>query len=171
MPTKPGPKKDLEEAKAGQKYGKCPPIATLLRHLQAGNSPTDIARMYGIASTTVYKNIKNAGIDVGTFRDWKHGKADVLSLLQSRIAEAMPTKIEGTSLRDLATSFNILHNAERLERGQSTSNVGIAAMMGNLQELEETERKLKAQLGLSDPDPGDVAAVDPDDGERKSGSD
>lgn len=145
-------KKDdaLYKPTAGTKYGKVPPIPTLLANLQAGLTVADISRMYGINSGTVYRAIKKHNIDVKMFRTWKEKKADALSLMQSKVFEAAMDKIPETSFRDLMTGFNIANNAERLERGQATANVGVSALLENLAGLEEQEKKLREQLGLKE---------------------
>ena len=130
--------------------GRLPSIGELIAYMQNGLSAAEVARMYGVNNQAIYLKLKRHGIDIKGLKCWKERKADVLSHLQMQIAEAIDNKkIQNTSLRDLATSFNIMHNAERLERGQSTQNVGLSAMLQSLQELEAAEAKLKAQIGLS----------------------
>ena len=132
-----------------KRTGSVPQLSQLLAHLQAGLTVADIARMSGCSSTGVYKAIQRHGIDVSALRTFKDRKADVLTHVQMRVVEAMPNKVEGTSLRDLATTFNILHNAERLERGQSTQNLSVSALMEQAGSLDETISRLEAQLNLT----------------------
>ncbi len=127
-----------------------PPLPLLLSQLQAGLTAADIARIHGCASSSVYDAIRRYGIDITALRTFKGRRADTLAHIQMLVTNAMPGKVEQTSLRDLATTFNILHNAERLERGQSTANVALGDVSGQLSELDATIAKLEAQLGLAD---------------------
>ncbi len=128
------------------KRGKCPPVATILRGLQGGLTVPDIARQYGVASGSIYASMRKHGIDISQFLDWKKSKADVMSFAQSRIIESAMGKIAETGFRDLVTGFNILNNAERLERGLSTANVDVAAALTSIDVLNDREAKLQAAL-------------------------
>ena len=74
----------------------------------------------------------------------------------------MPDKVKDTSLRDLATTFNILHGAERLERGQSTANLSVSALMEQAGSLDQTIARLEAQLKMVKDDATEVTPVPSD---------
>lgn len=140
-----------------------PPLPQMLSYLQAGLTAADIARIHGCASSSVYGAIRRYGIDITALRTFKGRRADTLAHIQMLVTDAMPGKVENTSLRDLATTFNILHNAERLERGQSTANVALGDVSGQLSELDATIAKLEAQLGISEPvETGGSESLDPE---------
>lgn len=131
------------------KNGRIPAMPVLLANLQAGLTVNEIAKLHGVSASGVYQAIRKHGIDVRALQVYKERRADLLAHTAMRIHENMSEdKIKSASLRDLATSLNIVHNAERLERGQSTSNVNMAALMGNLKELEEAEKRLEKELGI-----------------------
>ena len=68
-----------------------------------------------------------ACMDIG---DWKKNKADVLSGEQKKVLVALGhQELADAPVKDLALLFKTLYEAERLERGQSTSNVAIFAKM------------------------------------------
>ena len=131
------------------KGGKVPALPVLLSHLQAGLTAADIARIYGCASVSVYQAVRKYGIDITALRTFKSKRADTLAHLQMLVTQAMPGKVEQTSLRDLATTFNILHNAERLEKGQSTANLSLGDVSTQISDLDATIARLEGQLGIS----------------------
>lgn len=136
--------------------GKTPALPVLLSHLQAGLTAADIARIYGCASVSVYQAIRKHGIDITALRTFKARRTDTLAHLQMLVTQAMPGKVEQTSLRDLATTFNILHNAERLEKGQSTANLSLGDVSVQLGELDATIARLEAQLGIAKTEDAEV---------------
>ena len=138
---------DLEPKKK-RTYASVPELPLLLSHMQAGMTPQDIARVYGCSSTSVYSALRRNGISAPALRAFKTRKADTLAHLQMLVTNAMPGKVENTSLRDLATTFNILHNAERLEKGQSTANLSLGDVSTQISDLDATIARLEAQLGV-----------------------
>lgn len=144
------------EPKKKRTYASVPELPLLLSHMQAGMTPQDIARVYGCSSTSVYSALRRNGISAPALRAFKNRKADTLAHLQMLVTNAMPGKVEQTSLRDLATTFNILHNAERLEKGQSTANLSLGDLSVQLGELDATIAKLEAQLGVTKSEDAEV---------------
>lgn len=148
-PNEPTPSAKKAQKGAPRVYGKCPPIPTLIRHLQAGLNPYEIGRMYSVTEGAVRHKLSRGGVDIKALTDYKKNKADVLSHIQMQIIEALDSgKISKASLRDLAMSWNIFNNAERLERGESTTNVQLSALTSSLKELEELEKKLREEAGV-----------------------
>lgn len=137
-----------------------PDVQVILGHLQAGLKVREIAQLTGASEGAIYSKIKRHGIDPSAFRVWKERKADALAFLQAKTFEAALERIPKTGFRDLMTGFNIAHNAERLERGLSTQNVGIEALMASISALDEQEKKLREQLGLKDETPSNEPGAD-----------
>lgn len=123
------------------------PAQILLDLLKTGLSVSAIARRLQIDRRTVDKRITELGIEPKHIRAFCEQKADLLAAKQGQIINAMtPDKIEAASLRDQATAFNVLSNAERLERGQSTANINVHLLKGEIDELEKLEKQIKADL-------------------------
>lgn len=58
---------------------------------------------------------------------FKKHRADALTLTQARLLNSITDKdIESASLLQRTTALGILHDKERLERGQSTANVALS---------------------------------------------
>ena len=127
---------------------------TLIANLKAGLKVSEIAKNNSVTPQTIRNYLRTHGIDLRLLKSYKDNKADLLALKQHQIIGAMDEeKISSTSLRDLSMSFNILHNAERLERGQATQNVNFQALIADLKTLEEEEARLKSELKLKEPEP------------------
>lgn len=145
----------------GRSKAKELPISLLIAEYKAGKTTKQIARQYGYTTTGIEQKCRRYGFNIRTLRAYQAQKADLLAFKQSQIMEAMgPDKIAAASLRDQATAFNILHNAERLERGQSTANVDFHALSMQLSELEAEELKLKKALEALGHKP--ATSIDPD---------
>jgi hypothetical protein len=137
-----------DEVRAGRMVGKTPPLPVLLEYLQNGFSRAEIARMFFCTPQAIGNKLRAHGIDIQALRAFKSGKAELLSHVQMRLLESVTDKkIENTGLRDVFTALNIAGNMERLERGQSTSNVSLTALSGKLADLEAAEARLRKQLG------------------------
>lgn len=131
------------------KPGRAPkiPIALLIAEFKSGKTAVQIANQYGVTPETVWGMCRKHGFSVKSLQAYKAQKADLLAFRQSQLLEAMsPEKIMGASLRDQATTFNILHNAERLERGQSTNNLSWAGLTDELGDVDAQIVLLEAKI-------------------------
>lgn len=92
----------------------------------AGMSYGDIAKFFSIPKPTVQARLKpffGKEADVPAF---KAHRADLFAGQQVRLLSAITDKdIEKASLRDKVIAAGVLYDKERLERGQSTSNVSM----------------------------------------------
>lgn len=122
------------------------PLAVIVAELKAGKTARQIAQTYGLAPASVGQRINKAGISLVGIRAYKAHRADLALAKQSQILEAMsPDKIEKASLRDQATTINILHNMERLDRGQSTENVAYHSIASELTDIEAEIARLEGK--------------------------
>ena len=84
----------------------------------------DIADLFRCSKAAVIQRLKPyvATTDIDTELYIKN-RAGILANKQvSVLAELTPEKLEKSSAKDLAVTFGVLYDKERLERGQSTSN-------------------------------------------------
>lgn len=104
-----------------------------------------------------------------TLDRYKRFRADVIAYKQMRLlANLTEEKQREMGGLQLATAFGILYDKERLERGQSTSNVAYADLTQSLSDIEAEIAKLEAG-GATDADfeedlgmelPGEAAGPD-----------
>jgi transposase len=89
-----------------------------------------IAKLVNKDYTTVYRNLQRYGIEQKRLNGYQGLKADILAGYQEKILVGMDDeKIKKATLQQSAIAFNILHQAERLERGLSTDNHSLAAVV------------------------------------------
>lgn len=115
--------------------------ATALAALDAnGGDRTHTARQLGIPESTLRSWDSGRRRDIPAIAELRaQKKADLATELETvayQLAAAMPGKIEGASLQQLATSLGIAIDKVQLLKGQPTS---ITAAMG-LSERERAER-------------------------------
>lgn len=124
------------------------PKVLLVQLLQAGLSRADIARILKVHRSTITKNIKQHNLDPAILTAWSKHKADVLAATEIKLIEAIndEEKIEKATLRDCATSFKLIHEAGRQEKGLGTGEININVMTTSLADLDKQERELREKL-------------------------
>jgi len=87
----------------------------------------DIAKVFGCTKTAVIQRLKPyvATTDIDTELFIKNRAAILANRQVSVLAEMTSEKLEKSSAKDLAVTFGVLYDKERLERGQSTSNQSV----------------------------------------------
>jgi hypothetical protein len=84
----------------------------------------EIGKVAGITKQAVSQALKRSGVDPQEIETFRAGRAGLLALKQKLIlAGITPAKVEKMGVKDAAISYGILYDKERLETGQSTSNV------------------------------------------------
>lgn len=122
-------------------------VAMVVSELKSGKTEKQIAAENGYATVSLRRALYKAGIHYRDLKHWQNVKADIMAMKQSMILESITdTDVKKASIRDRLTGFNILHHAERLERGQATENVNVATINRDLEVLDAEERRLKQQL-------------------------
>lgn len=97
----------------------------------------EIAALQGNHPTSVHKALQRFLPDDKS-RDFQTNKADILNKVQMMIVEQVDSKrLKGASLNNLAYAFQNFHNSERLDRGESTSNVDIRSITARADTLLE----------------------------------
>lgn len=111
-----------------------------------GLTTLEIAQHQGVAPSTVWRFLDRSQPQMEALEQFKGGRADVLAELQAKSLDVQDRILDSLDDRVLATltpyqksgllhALNVqagtLYDKERLERGQSTTNVSlIAKMMG-----------------------------------------
>ncbi len=112
-----------------------------------GLTNREIAGLQGVATSTVRRFLERMEPERAAVEEFKSGRADALARiqgksldLQERIIDSMTDHVLETLaphqknglLMSVNTVFGTAYDKERLERGKSTSNIGlIAKMMGD----------------------------------------
>lgn len=101
------------------------------------------ARILGCSRANIYDHLKKAGLTWSgvacRIESFKTQRADLLAFKQAICLENLTSeKAQKSSNRDLAVTFGILYEKERLDRGESTANVSVLS-----QRLDAAKRRLK----------------------------
>lgn len=105
-----------------------------------------IAAETGISRTTAADVLSKYGIKKNELDEFKDNRADIYAGTIARIVNSIDDEtIKNASLRDRATAAGILQDKERLERGQSTTNVASLHSIA--------ERAIKAVSIVNDQNP------------------
>jgi hypothetical protein len=99
-------------------------IVALAVHSNA--PPTDIAAIVKTSRQNVHQTLKRYGIDTKDLESYKDRRAEILTGIQAKLLKSVDdTVIQKASLNNIAYAFSQFHNAERLETGQTTGNIGV----------------------------------------------
>lgn len=109
-----------------------------------GLTYAQIGAINGVSKQAIHKLIKHLEPDQYT-EVYKSTRADVLAKVQhGLLSELTPDKVKKMQPRDIVVSMGILYDKERLERGQSTSNMmsihaDLETLRGARREIQEAD--------------------------------
>ena len=113
---------------------------------------SEIADKMGCCKQTVHAAIKRFEQIIGNQPEeldaYRQRKAELLEAAELQLLEKItdPETIQKASLNNAAYTFAQLHNAGRLERGKSTSNIDIKHTVEEIEALEAEYKVLQGQL-------------------------
>ena len=94
------------------------------KHANHNLTSREIGKLVGCDQSHVSKVLKKYGIKHGDVTEFKKHRADVFAGLQNRILQTITlADIKKAPMASRVTAMAILNDKERLERGQSTSNI------------------------------------------------
>jgi len=109
-----------------------------------GLSYAQIGAIQGKSKQAIHQRLRHILPDEAT-EAYKAKRADILSRVQLRVLESIDDEsINKAPLAARATTYGILYDKERLERGQSTSNMmsvhaDLEALRGARREIQEAD--------------------------------
>jgi len=115
-----------------------------------GMSYQEIGDAVGRDKSTVWRALKRYGIEKARTKRYIEDRADILAGIQSNILASIDEeKIKKASLKDSAIAAGILHDKERIERGQATSIHAFADITSliNREIKEELKEEIKQEIG------------------------
>ena len=106
------------------------PISSIIELMEVkGLNQSQTAKVLGCTRPNISNRLKQLDYTPGYLKSFKDNRADVLSALQAQIVKHItPEKLQKASAYQLTGMMSLLHNQERLERGQSTENIAYADM-------------------------------------------
>ena len=128
-----------------------PTLSRLIELRNKGLTYQEIATIVGRTKQTVHERLQDHIHEIDNLKSFKENKADVLAVQQARILNNLTTEdIKKSSGYQKVGMFSVLHNQERLERGESTSNIAYADLTGKLDEMQAKRKALEKELGIQD---------------------
>jgi len=117
-------------------------IVTLLEQkaMNPALSQADLARINNVSQAAISMMFKRYGVNDKYLESFKTHRADIFAGIQDTILKTLTaTDIKKASVRDRVIAAATLYDKERLERGQSTSNVSVLFQVAEA--AEDLQRK------------------------------
>ena len=112
---------------------------------------SEIGKILGCTKQNISQRLQPLLNEVDNLKSFKENKADILAVQQARLLNHLTTEdIKKSSAYQKVGMFSVLHNQERLERGESTANIAYADLSGKLEEVQAKRKALEVELGIQD---------------------
>ena len=126
------------------------PISRIIQLRKRGNSYSEIGKILGCTKQNVELRLRPFKGEIEALESFKEQRADVLAVYQQKLLNSLTdSDIKRMPPGSRLTGFGILYDKERLERGQSTDNIAVEALiedLHNTQEQLDKIRERKAEL-------------------------
>jgi len=104
------------------------PVEKLLKWRKQGLSYSEIGNMIGRSKQAVHQRLQPYRNAIDNLPAFKENRADIFAIHQQRLLNSLTDDdIKKMPPGSRMTSFGILYDKERLEKGESTSNVSVLA--------------------------------------------
>jgi transcriptional regulator len=104
------------------------PIEYILELRDKKLSPTEIAKRLECSIANITQRLKRYDERIGSVEAFKKHRAEVMAEKQKEVlGHLTEEKLKKANAKDLCIVYGTLYDKERLERGQSTTNVGLQA--------------------------------------------
>jgi transposase len=154
----------VAQAEIALKCNTAPKYIPLERFIELyckGLSQVEIAKVLGINSSNVCRRLARHEKDLAALPVYKQNRADVLAFWQRRLLNSIEeADIKKASAYQRVGMFGILYDKERLERGETTQNIGYADYTKALSSVLEKRKQLEAELGIDASDSVQVSEND-----------
>ena len=126
------------------------PISLIIDLLETkGLNQAQAAKVVGCHKSNISKRLKDLDYTPGYLKSFKDNRADILAALQAQIVKHItPEKLQKASAYQLTGMMSLLHNQERLERGQSTENIAYADMSKQQAIVKEKIKAFEDKYGI-----------------------
>ena len=103
------------------------PLDSILPLAEKGLTHTQIAKLVGCDRSNISRRLRTHEVLTGQIKEYVTDRANILASIQWRLLSSITDdEIKKAPLGTRLMCFGILYDKERLERGQTTENVGIA---------------------------------------------
>ena len=124
------------------------PIARIIELRNKKLTYEEIATLLNCSTQNIHQRLQPFAKSIDSLPSIKENRADVLAIYNDMILNSLnPDEIKKAPARDKVWMYGVLYDKERLERGQTTSNVGYADYTRELRDLDKEILALEAELG------------------------
>lgn len=125
------------------------PLEKIITLYTKGMNMTEIAKVCGCSTAAISIRLKDHTEDLDALIPFKNARADTLAFYQRKLLNSIDKgSIEKCSAYQRVGMFGILYDKERLERGETTQNIGYADYTKALSSVVAKRKELEAELGI-----------------------
>ena len=115
------------------KIDKTVPLKTLVELRFQGKSNPEIAKMFGISRQAVHQRLSGflANLDAGKLEAYRKNRVALFEYIEATLLSELvnPDRVKKATLGNVAYALTQVHQARRLEAGESTQNLGLHALV------------------------------------------
>ena len=132
-----------------EEYREIIPLERMIGLRQKGLSYSEIGAIVGCSKENVFVRLRAHVNDIEALKDFKENRADTFALYQRKILKTVDeATIKKAPLAARTLAIAQLYDKERLERGETTQNIGYADYSKALEQVIRDRQRLEAELGL-----------------------
>ena len=125
------------------------PLADIIDLRNKGLTLEQIGKLVGCSHQNISYRLQPFMEEIEGLKSFKDNRADVLAAYQHRILNSLQaTDLGKSSPYQKVGMFGILYDKERLERGQSTSNVAYADYSRTVSDMDKEIASLESEVGI-----------------------
>ena len=120
------------------------PIDTILAYAKKGYKSSHIAELLGCSKVNIWRRLKPFAKEIEAAQDYQETRGLRLTISERRLLTRLDKVVdnENVTLSQVSNAFAIIHNAGRLERGQSTISVNSITALAERLELKGNKQKV-----------------------------
>ena len=147
---------DTKVTKSRPRRGSKAPMIVEIATEHPDLTTREIGKLADCSHVNVITVLKRYGINRDETEDYKAHRGDIQAGIQNRILKSITdADIKAMPVGQRLMGYGILYDKERLERGQSTSNVDVrvtAALEVELSQIDKEIEILKGKSGITPPE-------------------
>jgi len=125
------------------------PLEKIIKLRSKGLSLKEVANVLGCSEANISLRLKDHLDDLDALDDFKQVRGDTLALYQRKLLKSLSSgDIQKASPYQRVGMFGILYDKERLERGQTTENIGYMDYNRALDQVIKERERLQDELGI-----------------------
>lgn len=125
------------------------PISRIIELRNKKLTCEEIGAILGCSKQNIAQRLQPLVEELDGLTSFKDNRADVLAAYQAKLLNSLSTtEVQKASPYQKVGMFGLLYDKERLERGQSTSNVAYADYSRSIQDQDREIMALEQEVGI-----------------------